>query len=403
MLANLGEQQQAAHYYQLALANLDRESDREKYRTRGGYYLMMRDYKKAAEQFGQLVKQYPVDSAGLANLALADFYAGNMTAALAEGRKAVQIYPHNILQRNNVGLYAMYAGDFDAAIQESQTIIKMNRSFEKAYLCLGISELQKGSPDSATAAYEKLSKLSDWGASQGALALADLALYQGRFKDAAKLLQAGLSADKTQKKASPAATKLIALAQAQMHRKQRALAMKSAAEAIATSQDESVLYSAAALDIQAGDVTSAATIAKKLDDQFEPEPRALGKLIQGEIEIQSGKLHDAVSSLEESQKLADTWLGRFDLGRAYLAAKLYPDAENEFDVCLKRRGEASAVFLDDEPTVRYVPEIYYYLGVAKAGLGDANAASDLKTFLAIKQGSEADPMVADATRRLKAQ
>jgi tetratricopeptide (TPR) repeat protein len=279
----------------------------------------------------------------------------------------------------------------------------MNPSFEKAYLCLGISELQKGSTDSATAAYDKLSKLSDWGASQSALALADLALYQGRFKDAVKLLEAGLSTDQAHKQASPAATKLIALAQAQMHRKQRALAMKSAAEAIATSQDESVLYSAAALDIQAGDVSAAAKIGKKLDDQFEPEPRALGKLIEGEIAIRSDKLHDAVSSFEDSQKLADTWLGRLDLGRAYLAAKLYPDAENEFEVCLKRRGEASAVFLDDEPTVRYVPEIYYYLGVAKAGLNDANAAEDLKTFLSIKQASEADPMVADANRRLKAQ
>jgi tRNA A-37 threonylcarbamoyl transferase component Bud32/Flp pilus assembly protein TadD len=403
MLANLGERQQSAHYYQLALANLDRESEREKYRTRGGYYLMMRDYKKAAEQFGQLVKQYPVDTAGLANLALADFYARNMTAALVEGRKAIQIYPHNILQRNNVGLYAMYAGEFDAAIKESETIIKMNPSFEKAYLCLGISELQKGSVDAATAAYEKLSTLSDWGASQGSLALADLAMYQGRFKDAAKLLEAGVSTDKAQKKLGPAAVKLIALAEAQMQRRERALAVRTAAEAMAASDDESVLYSAAALDIQAGDVTAATRIAQKLDDQFEPEPRALGKIIQGEIELHTGKLHDAVSSLEDSQKLADTWLGRLDLGRAYLAAKLYPDAENEFDVCLKRRGEASALFLDDEPTVRYVPEIYYYLGVAKTGLGDANATADLKTFIAIKQASEADPMVADATRRLKAQ
>ncbi|MFL6416247.1 MAG: protein kinase domain-containing protein, partial [Bryobacteraceae bacterium] len=167
-LANQGKRQEAIHYYQLALAHIDRESEREKYRTRGGYYLLMRDFPKATEQFQQLVKQYPFDSAGLANLALAQFYARNMNAALESGRKAVQIYPQNLLQRNNVGLYAMYAGDFDSAIRESEAIIKMNPSFEKAYLCLGISQLQQGSVEQTDKTYEQLSRLSDWGASESA-------------------------------------------------------------------------------------------------------------------------------------------------------------------------------------------------------------------------------------------
>ena len=67
-----------------------------------------------------------------------------MSAALEQGRKAVAIYPHNILQRNNVGLYALYAGDFEAAIKESQSVIKDNPRFEKAYLCLGMAQLQAG-------------------------------------------------------------------------------------------------------------------------------------------------------------------------------------------------------------------------------------------------------------------
>ncbi len=400
-LANQGKRQQAQHYYELALRYIDRESEREKFRTRGGYYLLMRNYRAATEQYGQLVKQYPFDTAGLANLALAYFYARNMTAALEQGRKAVQIYPQNILQRNNVGLYAMYAGDFGAAIKESEIILKMNPSFEKAYLCLGISQLQSGSVAAAEETFEKLSKLSDWGSSEASLALGDLAIYEGRDRDAVRLLTKGVAADQAQKNESPAAVKLVALATAQLGNKQRGPALKSAAAAVAANDDESVLYGAARVEIEAGDAGDALALAKRLDARFEPEPRALAKLIEGEVEISGGKLHEAVASIEAGQQLADTWLGRYDLGRAYLAAKLYPEAENEFDVCLKRRGEASAVFLDDEPTVRYVPPVYYYLGLAKDGLHSPGSAEDFKTFLDIKQHSDPNAMVSDAKRRLQ--
>jgi len=400
-LANEGKRQEAIHYYQLALAHIDRESEREKYRTRGGYYLLMRDFQKAAEQFQQLVKQYPFDSAGLANLALAQFYARNMNGALENGRKAVQIYPQNLLQRNNVGLYAMYAGDFDAAIKESKDIIKINPSFEKAYLCLGISQLQQGAVEDADKTYEQLSRLSDWGASEAALARGDLAIYQGRFADAIQKLRAGITFDEAHKNPGSAAVKQVALASAELLAGRRGPALKDAAHAAAENDDPSVLYGAASVYVRAKDLNGALSLAKKLAERFEPDPRALAVLIEGEAQMQKGDLHAAVASFEQAQKLADTWLGRYDLGLAYLGAKLYPDAQNEFDVCLKRRGEVSAVFLDDEPTMRYLPPVYYYSGLAKAGLGSPGAAEDFNAFLKIKRQSEPDAMVSDAKKRVK--
>jgi tetratricopeptide (TPR) repeat protein/tRNA A-37 threonylcarbamoyl transferase component Bud32 len=399
-LANQGKRQEAIHYYQLALSHIDRESEREKYRTRGGYYLLMRDFQKAAEQFQQLVKQYPVDSAGLANLALAQFYARNMNAALESGRKAVQIYPQNLLQRNNVGLYAMYAGDFDSAIKESEAIIKINPSFEKAYLCLGISQLQEGSVEKADQTYEQLSRLSDWGASEAALARGDLAIYQGRFADAIQKLRAGISFDVAHNNAGSAAVKEIALASAELSSGRRSLAIKNAAHAAAANDDASVLYGAANVYIGVKDFDGALSLAKNLGERFEAEPRALAALIQGEIQLRKGDLHEAVASFEQAQKVVDTWLGRYDLGLAYLRAKLYPDAQNEFDICLKRRGEVSAIFLDDEPTMRYLPAVYYYSGLAKAGLQSPGAAEDFNAFLNMKQQSEADPIVSDAKSRV---
>ncbi len=80
--------------------------------------------------------------------------------------------------------------------------------------------------------------------------------------------------------------------------------------------------------------------------------------------------------------LLDTWIGHFELGRAYLRAtnQFAAKADSEFDRCLKRRGEALSLFLDEEPTYGYFPMVYYYQGRVREGLkneGFAECYSDL--------------------------
>ena len=64
------------------MARIDYMSDREKYKTRGIYYLITRDTEKAIEEFSALIKQYPADAGGLKNLALAYFYERDWQHAL---------------------------------------------------------------------------------------------------------------------------------------------------------------------------------------------------------------------------------------------------------------------------------------------------------------------------------
>jgi tetratricopeptide (TPR) repeat protein len=402
MLANMGRKQEAEGYFQQAMARIDRMSDREKYRTRGAYYLLERDYGKAIEQFKALEKQYPADSAGIGNLALSYFYERNMPAALEEGRRAVAIYPNNLLELNNLGLYAMYAGDFDTAIRESQRLLKLNPQFEKAYVCLGLAQLAQGDEAGAAATYAMLAPLSTWGASASTVALADLYLYKGQAGEAVAKLQAGIEADLAAKKDnSRSPLKRVMLAQAWLLKGEKGKAMDAAELASKGSTDPSLLYPAAMVFIEAGKSEKALELAGKLNRQFENDPQAYGKLIEGEIRLKALKVREAIGSFQEAQKLADTWLGRYSLGRAYLAAELYPDADSEFDVCLQRRGEATAVFLDDDPSLRYLPPVFYYQGRAREGLLSPGARESYQKFLAIKSGAESDPLVADARRRLK--
>ena len=250
--ANMGRKQEAEGNFQQAMARIDRMSDREKYRTRGAYYLLERNYGKAIEQFKALEKQYPADSAGIANLALAYFYQRNMPAALEEGRRAVAIYPNNLLQLNNVGLFAMYAGDFDTAIRESQRLLKLNPSFEKAYICLGLAQLSQGDEAGAAATYTKLAALSAWGASASKVALADMALYKGQPDQALATLEAGLQTDLAAKDNSGAALKLVMLGQAAIMRGQKTRALDAAERASNGSNDANLLYPAAMIFTEAG-------------------------------------------------------------------------------------------------------------------------------------------------------
>jgi tetratricopeptide (TPR) repeat protein len=239
------------------------------------------------------------------------------------------------------------------------------------------------------------------GASASKVALADMALYKGRPDQALATLEAGLQTDLAAKDNSGAALKLIMLGQAALMRGQKTRALDAAERASNGSNDANLLYPAAMIFTEAGRSDKALQLARKLSQQFEPDPQAYGKLVEGEAQLKAAKVREAIGSFEDAQKLSDTWLGRYSLGRAYLAAERYPDADSEFDVCLKRRGEATAVFLDDDPSLRYLPAVFYYQGRAREGLKSPGAAESFQKFLAIKQGDENDPLVADAGKRLQ--
>ena len=65
---SLGRRHEAEAYYRQALSHLDRMTDREKYRTRSGYFLLIRNTDQAREELEALVKQFPADSTALSNL-----------------------------------------------------------------------------------------------------------------------------------------------------------------------------------------------------------------------------------------------------------------------------------------------------------------------------------------------
>jgi len=400
MEENLGHHEAALKDYQQALAQIDRMTAREKFRTLGGYYLATRNPQKAIEEFTQLVQQYPADTAGIANLALAYFYQRDMSKALAEGRRAVENNPKNVLQRSNLALYALYAGDFETAIHEAQALLQLNPNFAKGLCTLALAQFAQGQHQQASETYNKLQDLSAWGASQAAVGLADMALYDGRQTEATNILEKAIAGDLANKDADGASNKLSTLAATLVALGRKAPAIAAAERALAQSRSDPALYVAALVYLEAGAEAKARALATELGKRTEADPQAYAKLIEGEILLARNDSQGAIQAFEQARKIYDTWPGRFALGRAYLAAGMFTEAYTEFENCQKRRGEAASIFLDDLPTYHYYPPVLYYFGRAQEGLKSSGARDSFKAFLAIKETSEADPLVADARRRL---
>ena len=397
---NLGRQTEAEANYKLALSHIDRMTDREKYRTRGAYYLLIRDITGAIQEQTRLVKEYPADTSGHANLALAYFYARDLDKAIEEQKRAVAITPHSVLEHSNLSQYALYSGDFDTAIAESQQLLKNNPNFETGARTLAVAKLATGHIEDARQEYARLEAMSPRGASMALTGFADLALFEGRPSEAEKLLEKAVAADAESKNADAAANAEATLAMTQATLNKAAQARAMALKAVAASQDPGILYRAAQVFLAIGDLAQAQQQVAPLARRLESEPQVYVKLIAGEAQLKRGRPREALASFQEAQKLLDTWLGRLDLGRAYLDLGAFTQASSEFDACLRRRGEATSVFFDDIPSYHWFPDVLYYQGRAREGLNSPGAAESYQAFLTIKAKGEGDPLVADARKRL---
>jgi tetratricopeptide (TPR) repeat protein len=403
MYQSIGQYAEALKTYEEAMQRLDRMTERERFRTRGTYYLTAGKAEKALEEYSSLVKRYPGDTTALANLAFAHAQLRGFTRALEIGRQAAEMYPTHVGRRNNVALYAMYAGQYETAIAESDAARKLNSEFVKAFVARGLSELALGRNADAVRTFEALRGLPSAVAASYAFAgLADVALYEGRTADAIRYLKEGIAADEASKNMTALAKKRVAMADALLAQGDPGAAAQEAQRAVATDHTIPTLLTGGLVLARTGRAADANRIATELDNDLEVDPQAYGRLIRAELALTQNQPRAALDHVREAQKLADSWLGRVLLGRTYLELGMFSEAESEIDTAIRRSGEATAVALqDDVPTFRYFPPLHYYKGVAQAGLKNPAANETFKTFLSIKaNGDEAGSLVADARKRL---
>ena len=170
---------------------------------------------------------------------------------------------------------------------------------------------------------------------------------------------------------------------------------------MAASASTEVSWTAGLVLARAGRAPAALKLAEGLAAKLEADPQAYARLIQAEASLAQGQARAAVEHARAAQQLADTWVGRVTLARAFLALGAFAEASSELDAAEKRIGEATAVALDDWPTFRYYAPVIYYQGLAQAGLKSPAAKASFAAFLALKaNGDETGGLVAAARKQL---
>jgi tetratricopeptide (TPR) repeat protein/predicted Ser/Thr protein kinase len=393
MANNLGRPGDAVKYMKLAMANADRMTERERYRNQGLYYLTTGEWQNCVQQFTQLVALYPADRVGQNDIASCYTQLRNAPKALAAAQHAVEIVPKGVSQRLNLAFIDTFAGDFATSEKEAHTALEISPAAAQGYLVLAEAQLGQGQVKEAADSYHHLETFGALGKSIAADGLGDLAAYQGNYADAVRILSQGAAADAAAEMPDQAARKYAALANIEQLQGQQAPALAAISKALANSQSTSIQFLAARIYVEAGDLPKAQKLATALSSQSSNEPQAYGKIIAGRIALKRKDAKEAVTQITAANTLLDTWIGRFDLGRADLEAGSFKEAIAEFDQCVKRRGEAIELFMDNVPTYSYFPHVYYYQGLVGEAMKSDNFVNFYKSYLSVRSPSSDDPLV----------
>jgi serine/threonine protein kinase/tetratricopeptide (TPR) repeat protein len=399
LAGDLGQTQNADKYAKMAMEHVDRMTERERYFVRGMYYVRAGNWQKCVEEYSDLVKRYR-SQFGQNNLATCYAQLHNMPKAMEEGRKALELAPKDAGTRLNFALYSCYATQFQSCEEEANEVFKVNPNYEEAFVALAYAQTGQNQLTNAAATYRKLQSVTTWGESLGVSGLANLAIYQGKFGNAVDILEKGAAEDIAAKRAEGAADKFSMLAFAHLSRGDKKAASAAADKSLANSSSSKTRFLAARTFVETGEAAKARKLADSLTSALHTEPQAYAKLVLGEIALKQRDSKTAIQLFMEANRMMDSWLSRFDLGRAYLEAGAFAEADSELDRCVQRRGEAVELFMDDMPTYSYLPAVYYYEGRVHEGLKSPDFAEFYQTYLNARNDSAEDPLVAEIHRRL---
>jgi tetratricopeptide (TPR) repeat protein/predicted Ser/Thr protein kinase len=395
-----GKMSDAEKNMNAAMQHVDRMTDRERYRMRAAYFMMTNNWQKCVEEFTTLVTNYPADNIAYPNLAGCYMGMRNAPKAVEAARKAVELSPKGVAQRYYLSFYSSYGGDFQTGEQAARAGLQINPASEMANLALAESQIGQGHPDQADATYATLGKISPLGASIADAGRADLAAYEGRYSDAIAILQKGAAADLAAKNPENAAEKLATVARLELLGGRKSEALAAADKAIATNAGGKIRFLVAETLLDAGEGAKAQKLVSGFASALQAEPQAYSKIVEGRADILRGAMPEGIKALTEANKTLNTWIGHFELGRAYLQAGAFVEAGAEFDECIRRRGEALEILMDNYPTYEYFPLVYYYQGRVREGLKSSGSVDSYRQYLAIRGQSNEDPLVADARRRI---
>ena len=319
MSRNLGRLQDAEKYINEALSHLDGMTERERFATRG--VLLPDDRRLPAVREGIRRADRPIrggrDRAQQAGAVLDEVagHAGGRRRDAAGGADPAQ---PRVVPSQSRGVFAITPAISGPRNKRREALQEPN---DLATLALAFAQLGQGRLQAATETYQKLDDDQALGARRGRR----LAWATWRCTKVVSPMPPGCSRrapPRTWRPRTPTGAAEVHLARLRAAHAGTHGAARSrlptrrwrAADAV------KIRFLAARNLVEAGAIDRARAAAGDLAAELSAEPQAYGKIIEGEIALKNGDPKAAIKILTEANGVLDTWLGHFDLGRAYLEA-----------------------------------------------------------------------------------
>jgi tetratricopeptide (TPR) repeat protein/tRNA A-37 threonylcarbamoyl transferase component Bud32 len=396
-LYNLADSPGAIAELERAKQGADRLPDRKRLTLLGDYFGTLGKYTDAIMTYEQLLARWPGDARTELNLTATAIDAGSWEVALEQARRAAKDHPEIGVVRGNLVLAELANGRFDDAVRDGTAMLaEIRQPLPASVAAIASAQALLGRGRDARTAYDRLAaveqaELADEGR-------ADLALYEGRLDDAEALLRAHVDPANAAGQPPDVASALVTLARTRLRRGDRRGAVQIATAAMGSGAARPE-YMAAATAIEAGNDTGAEAKIRAWAQNPLPEWRLYSKLLAGDRARAANRPDDAIAAYKDGSLIAPSWMTHERLGRAYLAAGAWADAERELGWCLEHRGEA-AVFMT--PTLAYLPDVMLAIARSKdrrdAGAAEVRAA--YAAVLALAPDAQHDPITDEARRRI---
>ena len=349
-LDNVGREAEAAELFQKAISLLARMNRRERLRTEGVYTSrVLQDYGRAAEIYRTLAAEYPADVAALNNLAVCEFMLLRFEQAFERGRAAVALSPNHVLGRVNLSLYSMYAGHFDQAVDEAQVALRLNDKATKAYLVLGVVSTLRGGYAEAAAWYEKMSTTTGLGGWLAELALADLDVSRQRSREAERRLLRRVVEDEAARNTTAVANSYAVLAEIAAAEGRGRDVERFATRGTAASSDPQFTYQYATALLDVNNIEAAIRASEELNRTRQVQATKYATMLNAEL---AAARRGDYSRLIPAARQTGSWWAYYRAG-VVLSRAGRPEADEALRWCREHRGQGTAAFLTDVPTLRY--------------------------------------------------
>ena len=392
----LGNDREALAHIELAQKGLNLVTERERYLILATHYRSQRLYEEAAENYRLLTDLYPNDLEAYQGLASASYDAGRVDDAISSEKMALRINPNSARDHVGLMLYLNRLNRFEEALADYESARSRNVKHPRLHWAAGLAYLGKGDTTSARREFQLLREEGGpHDESLAALCLARVLMYEGRLREAAEALRAGLVLDEKLHSEGWVPVRRYLLAEIQRTRGRVVEAQAEArllADAAQTDGDPWELRRAGILELELGDTRTSQGLLSRLADLRNTQgafTQACYENLKGALELASGRIEGAVESQRRASAFFSFFAPYMSLGEAYTAQRDWINAIEAYRRYLERKGE---VFTDDSPS----DWVLAYLSRARvfAQAGDTqNALSSYDEFLRI--WADADPDLPD--------